>query len=220
MYEEAQKIFDFLPLKRTVLEEEYASHLWEAFSFLSQNETKTNSYCLMPFHLLFMMSVQNKIQRISNEMNSEYCKIMTIYKHPKKNDLLHPASLFTLSLFEEKTMVDLFSILGLEEHIKRDFKELINFRNDVLGHASSIVPSDAEKRINKYFIVLEGIQKRFEQLNNNLAQEWKKEHRQKKFKEFSNIEFIDIKLPNSGLCSVDFKDGLLFKEFGNLNLEE
>ena len=72
MYEDAQEIFEYLPIRRNTTENDYIDHLWQAFSALSQTETTARPFAVMPFHLLFMLALQYKVLRISKEQKEKY----------------------------------------------------------------------------------------------------------------------------------------------------
>ena len=57
MYEDAQNIFEYLPIRRDTTENDYIDHLWQAFSALDSADATARPFAVMPFHLLFMMSL-------------------------------------------------------------------------------------------------------------------------------------------------------------------
>ena len=65
MYEDAQEIFGYLPIRKTQVEYEYIEHLRNVFLVLDQTENTARPFLIMPFHLLFMMALQYKALRVS-----------------------------------------------------------------------------------------------------------------------------------------------------------
>ena len=65
MYENAQEIFDYLPINRSKLEADYIDHLWNVFIALDNAENSARPFVMMPFHLLFMLALQYKVLRIA-----------------------------------------------------------------------------------------------------------------------------------------------------------
>jgi hypothetical protein len=83
MYEDAQEIFEYLPIRRNAPEDEYINQLRDTFELLEKAgqlwNKDTNGFAVadehlknarpfaaMPFHLLFMMVLQYKALRIAN----------------------------------------------------------------------------------------------------------------------------------------------------------
>ncbi len=58
MPEDAQKILDYLPIRKNLQENDYINHLWQAFSTLDGADAVARPFAVMPFHLLFMMAIQ------------------------------------------------------------------------------------------------------------------------------------------------------------------
>ncbi len=50
MYEDAQEIFGYLPIRKTQVEYEYIEHLRNVFLVLDQTENTARPFLIMPFH--------------------------------------------------------------------------------------------------------------------------------------------------------------------------
>ncbi len=99
MYEDAQEIFDYLPIRRDALENDYINHLWQSFTILNGSGREGQSFAIMPFHLLFMLAIQYKVLRVYREQKEKYELALTT-KNPRDNekDILAPESPFTIAL--------------------------------------------------------------------------------------------------------------------------
>ena len=82
MYEEAQKILDYLPIRRIEAENDYIEHLWGALRALDNGEKHVRGFAILPLHLLFLLAVQYKILRVATEQQERYSLSITL-KNPK-----------------------------------------------------------------------------------------------------------------------------------------
>ena len=123
MYENAQEIFEYLPIRRDTPENDYINHLWQAFSTLEEGGVVARPFAVMPFHLLFMMAVQYKILRISKEKRVEYELVFTIDRGREREAVLNPESVFDVALLNERTIPDLLKLIGLDGETIKQIKE-------------------------------------------------------------------------------------------------
>jgi hypothetical protein len=216
MYEEAQKIFQYLPIRKNIVENDYIFYLWDAFERLYKDESEIHSYCLMPFHLLFSLAIQYKILRISREIKNNYQTALFFLNKEDKKILLEPDSVFDVAVFKERTMAELFKFISLEDQIVAEIKSLIDFRNENLGHAKSGMVSNPEDYIDRYIKVLENIQDKFIPLNDIIANEWDIELKSEEMQGSEILEFMESKLPESSICPADLSGGELYKKFGSI----
>ena len=79
-----------------------------------------------------------------------------------------------------------------------------------MAHANGGIAQEFGQKIGEYLECLRIVQKKFLDLNNLLAENFKSEIS----KGDSKTEFIETRLLNSYLCPADFTDGLLKKTFG------
>lgn len=213
MYEDAQEIFDYLPIRRDVLENEYINHLWEVFVALYASEGEARGFSIMPFHLLFIMALQYKVLRIFKEKRLKYKTAFTLKFLRDHSKLLEPSSVFEIASLNERTMPDLFKLISLDGENIAKVKQLVDYRNDKLAHAKGGIEQNPEEKIQNYLEVLHKIQKRYQPLNNKIAKEWLKEIDN----EIEPSEFIEASLLNTFLCPADFQKGLLVKKFPGYN---
>ena len=171
MYEDAQKIFDYLPIRPALLEGEYIQYLWETFSILDNTETSTRSFSIMPFHLLFMMAIQYKVLRIYKTQQDKY-NLAMIIKHPRNGEegVLYPESPSTLAFLGEAELIDLLKIVGLSKEDAKGIKKLTtNYRNNNLAHAKGYIEPNIISKIKDYLDSLDKIQSVYLYMNIDIA---------------------------------------------------
>lgn len=207
MYEDAQEIFDFLPIRRIAPENDYINHLWEVFLALDTNETAVRSFTVMPFHLLFMLAIQYKIFRISLEKKQEYELACIMSGGRNRDEILKPESVFEIALINERTIPEIFKVVSASVEDIKQIKELIDNRNDNLAHAKGGIEPDPEKKIEEYLVSLRNIQKYMLPLNDAIATKWLSEITPEDVDGLD--EFIEVRLPRSYLCLADLRSGLL-----------
>lgn len=216
MFEEANEIFDFLPINQTASEEKYISHLWDAFSVLSEKESIGTSFALMPFHLLFMLSLQYKILRVAKTQNQVLKVLISSISSRNKSKLLKKErSVFDVALINERTMPEFFGLVGVSDQDIGKIKSLVDNRNDKIAHAKGWVELDPEDRIHEYLELLHSIQNNFLEINNSIASEWLKEMGIGQ----AGIEYMETHYLGEYLCPADMQQGKLAELDNRLNGE-
>jgi hypothetical protein len=211
MYEEAQEVFDYLPIRRETLENDYINHLWQVFITLDGSGTVARPFAVMPFHLLFMMAMQYKVLRIANTQKHASDLFFSGVGGRNKEQLLsEQRSVFDIALINERTMPEIFQLIGLDSEIIKEIKDLVDDRNDKLAHAKGGIELEPEIRIEEYLVSLRAIQICMQPLNDGIASEWGKDLTT----EDDGKEFIESRLLDSYLCLEDFKTGILESKFG------
>ncbi len=159
MYEDAQEIFDYLPIRRDTPENDYINHLWSSYSVLDGGEAVARPFAIMPFHLLFMMAVQYRVLRIAAAHKQASDLFFSGVGGRNKEQLLSgQRSVFDMALINERTMSEIFQLIGVDPVTIRKFKSLIDERNDNLAHAKGGMEQELEKKVDAYFGILESIQ--------------------------------------------------------------
>jgi hypothetical protein len=174
MYEDAQEIFDYLPIRRDTPENDYINHLWQAFSTLDGGEAVARPFAVMPFHLLFMLAIQYKVLRIYKEQKEKYELALTT-KNPRdeEKDILAPESPLAIAFLGESEIVDFLKIAGLSADDARSIKKsIIRYRNDKIAHAKGYIEQDIEAKIAEYFGWLEKTQIVYRTMNQEVALAW------------------------------------------------
>ena len=211
MYDQAIKIFEFLPIRKRSLEEQrYIDYLWNSFSLLNQSAgTDIPSFSVIPFHLLFVLAVQYRILRVSKAHLDNYKLIYTIKSlRPEDKILIEPDSVFTFSRLSEKELIDALKLLSVDETVIGRAKALVNKRSG-LAHPNGSIASELDEMIEEYIDILTALQPYFEKINNLLAKEWLKEIETDE----DETIFVDTRLAGEYVCPADLRSGLLGKEF-------
>lgn len=191
MYEDAQKIFDYLPIRLEIIEQDYINYLWETFSTLDNTDISARSFSVMPFHLLFMMVIQYKVIRISEHYQKCYNNFITENKYLKKENvnilLSQKKSVFDISSIRERSMGDILDVLTEDDFIKIYYKKLIDERNKDFAHANGRVEINVEEKIDRYINVLDSIQKSTINMNQSIADSLIVELKVQDIEDISNI---------------------------------
>lgn len=213
--ENSWEIFNYLPVNKTSLDqEEYIQHLWASFTHLNSGSEDARKFSIMPFHLVFMLSLQYKVLRIHKQQKEKYDNAFTM-ENPRdgEKDILNPNSVFTIAILPESKMIDLFKLVGIAPELSNRIKNIIRYRNDNLAHAKGGITLDIEVRINVYIDCLKELQKHFDILNDEVAESWLKEMGPGQ----EGVEYIDTHLAGDYLCPVDMQAGKLSKLDSRLN---
>lgn len=216
MYDEAAKIFDFLPINKTqTLEEDYIEHLWSSFTELYLGAIEAQPFAVMPFHLLFMVSLQYKILRIYSTHRDKYHTAFTM-EHPRDNelDILNPQSVFTIGFLSESKIIDLLKLSTIKPNLLSKMKSLIKNRNENLAHAKGGIELNLDQKIGHYLKCLNELQSSFLTLNDKVAKLWWQEIHQGQ----EGANFIDLHLAEEYLCPEDMQHGKLLKLETKLNM--
>uniref|UniRef100_B3EKI2 Uncharacterized protein n=1 Tax=Chlorobium phaeobacteroides (strain BS1) TaxID=331678 RepID=B3EKI2_CHLPB len=211
MYEDAQEIFGYLPIRRDTSENDYINHLWQSFLLLEKADRRGDkdengfavedkslfmgrSFAVMPFHLLFMLAIQYKVLRIYKEQKEKYELALTT-KNPRngEKDILAPESPLAIAFLGESEIVDFLKIAGLSADDARSIKKsIVRYRNDKIAHAKGYIEQDIETKITEYFGWLETLQTVYRQMNQNVADLWLSEVEiGDDMEQFLEIHFLD-----------------------------
>lgn len=210
MYDEALEIYQYLPIRKEKIEDEYISHLWHVFFTLDDSSEIVQPFMIMPFHLLFMLAIQYKTLRLANELNNEYRTAFILRREHVK--LFTPSSVFDLSQLNERALPDLLRLINADEALISRIKKLVDFRNDNLAHANGGIAVEFEGIIREYIDCLKLVQVLFERANEEVARGYEAEMTSDDDKN----EFIETRLLTSYLCPADFFTGKLNEIFGKV----
>lgn len=212
MYAEAQKILQYLPVRRIEAENNYIEHLVGALRALDEGEDHVRGFAILPLHLLFLLAIQYKVLRVATEQKEKYSLSITL-KNPKngQEDILAPTSPFMLGFFGESELADLCKVLGVDKDGVRQIKELVRYRNDNLAHAKGYVEANLDDKVVEYLETLEMLQSYIGPMNDEMARVWEKDMAP----EDDLAEFVETRLLGSYLCPADFETGLLKSKFSD-----
>ena len=206
MYEAAQEIFDYLPINKSKPEADYIDHLWNTFLALDNTDNSARPFVMMPFHLLFMLALQFKGARLAKMFPDAVDLFFAGVGGRNKDKLLNPKrAAFDLALVNERTLPELFRLVGFSDEKTQKVKNLIDDRNNNLAHAKGGSEIDPDGKIEQYLDVLKGLQPFFVPHNDRIAEQWLSEITE----EDDLNDYVDSCLPESQLCPADFRTGLL-----------
>ena len=213
--DEAYEIFDYLPIRKSRIEEDYIEHLWNAFLILSGSGNSSRPFALMPFHLLFMLALQYRVLRIARKKIGDFSLAFTMESRITSGQKgpHNPESVFDLALLPESKIIDLLKLIGLGQDRVKAIKELVKNRNDNLAHAKGGIDSDPDGKIGQYLESLRSLQPQILLLNDGIAEEWEKEITS----EDDLNEFIEGRLLDTYLCPADMQQGKLAELDKHLN---
>lgn len=216
MYEEAQEIFEYLPIEAGS-ENLYIQHLSGAFQAVNEKDEPTKAFSVLPFHLLFMLAVQYWVYRISAWNNVEYFKILQNCRTYRKEDrkilisnapipdatgvVSSNSSVRNLSKIKEAHLFHFFKILGLNEEIIKQAEVIVNIRGKY-AHANGNIEENIEERIDEYLSILREIQKCMAAVNKGV-QNWASEIEEG---EFPLDDFFNKRFLQSQFSPRDFGD--------------
>ena len=222
MFDEAYKIFDYLPVQPGG-ESRYINQLWGVFNTLQQGEDDIPHFSIVPFHLLFMLAIQYKIYRFAGFDPYKYVQqiaVCKIYGKENKEQVLgnipinknsvwdtNIGSVKTFSLVNEKSLFDIFDPLGMNPEFKKQACYLVDNRNDRL-HANGEVDELAEQKVGQYFEILNHLQEIFStaKINQHIQGNWSEDLNDG---EYPIDEFLDEKFLYSQFSPLDYGDVLL-----------
>lgn len=219
MYEEAYEVLDYLP-RDAGGESAYIGHLWGAFAALMEKEEPISAFAILPFHLLFMLSVQGKVYRISAFDTKSYLTTLAscgrinagnrkvLEENPPIPDaqgtIPSRCSVRNLSLLPEKQLFDFLRLIGANNVTIDKAIDLVEIRG-TYAHANGNIEKHIEERVDMYLDVLRSIQKGMIKLNDAIAQQWLSE-----LSEEEDLKaFVENRLSASMLDPIDFRSGEL-----------
>ena len=204
--EQAIEIHDYLPVARNTTENEYILHLWDSFITLDTLGDVGRGFSIMPFHILFMLSLQYRVLRICKVFVKECNLVFCTAGGRHKDQLTNPdKSVFDLALFNERTLPELFKLIDIGDDLIRQVKDLVDYRNDYLAHPKGGIEMDPDGKIDSYLQVLKNIQPYMLDLNNAVAKKWIGEMGTGK----AGVEYIELHLAEEYLCPADMQQGRL-----------
>jgi hypothetical protein len=145
MIEDAQRLFDYLPLEhKSKPEGDYVDFLWEAFKVNYENEKYQFAY--IAYHMLFMCFVYFQLAKIYlnapdeirqflifvNKAQSAVDNYEVKYKEALQKKLDAPQfNPFSLSEENERTIVGLFVAIGCNRETIKRLRKIVDERNNI-----------------------------------------------------------------------------------------
>lgn len=171
MIEDAQRIFDYLPLEyKTQAENEYVAFLWDAFSVNYEKEKYQFAY--FAYHMLFMCLVYFQLAKIYLNSPEEIRKLLiftgkaqsAIDNYEKKHKEAIRSNMpvphfdpFSLAAEQERSIVGLFISIGCERETIKRLKTIVDERNNIAHSNGNINFSNQDSFDGKIKEILECI---------------------------------------------------------------
>jgi hypothetical protein len=154
--------------------------------------------------------------RISKIFTKECNLVFCTAGGRSKDQLIDPQkSVFDLALLNERTLPELFNLIGSDDAVIKQIKDLVDYRNDNLAHPKGGAEGDPDGKIELYLDVLKKIQKCMLALNDGVATKWLSEMDPGE----AGVEYIELHLAEDYLCPADMQQGKLSKLDKRLNKE-
>lgn len=155
--EEASKILDYIPYTAKTQEEiDYFKFLWK--SFCSNYDSESYQFAFLSYHMLFMCAVYTLLTKVRIFDRDSFVKGMTLCNSEDRKKIIESDSIFVFSLLNERTIFQLFSLIGCSSEEIKKCKCLIDDRNDI-AHANGNIFFNSKKtmaeRIEKMTSCLE-----------------------------------------------------------------
>ncbi|MEJ5285412.1 MAG: hypothetical protein WHS77_10240 [Brevinematales bacterium] len=164
--EEAQKIFEFLPISyKNPTEKEYVEFLWD--SFLTNYKTTKYPFAFLAYHMLFMCFVYFEIWQIKENCIDDFQKAMVGFSKDMENELLNSTTPFALWQVNESTVFRFLKLIGLDNSDIGRFTKIVKDRNDTAHSNGNIFyrnKENLEDKINEILSCVECIQAKSRQV--------------------------------------------------------
>lgn len=160
--EEAQRIFDFLPLSYSnPTEKEYIDFLWD--SFLTNYNAAKYPFAFLAYHMLFMCFVYFEIWQIKNNCCGDFEKAMVGFNKEIEKELLEANTLFSLWQINESVVFRFLKLIGMDNSEIGRFTKIVKNRNDTAHSSGNIFYRNKETldiQISEMLSCIEAIQEK------------------------------------------------------------
>ncbi len=160
--EEAQKIFDYLPVSyKNPTEKEYVEFLWDAF--LTNYNAGKYPFAFLSYHMLFMCFVYFEIWQIKENCAEDFQKAMVGFNKDKENELLNSTTPFAFVNIDESPSFRFFKLIGLTNSDIGKFTAIVKERNNSAHSNGNIFyknKESLEEKVNKMLSCVESIQEK------------------------------------------------------------
>jgi len=160
--EEAQKIFDYLPVTyKNPTEKEYVEFLWDAF--LTNYNAGKYPFAFLSYHMLFMCFVYFEIWQIKENCYKDFQKAMVGFSKDMEKELLDATTPFALWQVNESTVFRFLKLIGLDNSDIGRFTKIVKERNDAAHSNGNIFYKNKETledKINEILSCVEIIQEK------------------------------------------------------------
>jgi hypothetical protein len=155
--EDAQRIFDFLPISyKNPTEGEYVEFLWDAF--LTNYNAEKHPFAFLSYHMLFMCFVYFEIWKIKENTPIDFQKAMVGFNKDMENELLKATTPFALWQVNESTVFRFLKLIGLENTDIGNFTKFVKERNDTAHSNGNIFHKNKKSLEEKIFEILKCVE--------------------------------------------------------------
>jgi hypothetical protein len=143
MMEEAQRIFDYLPVSYSnPTEKEYIDFLWD--SFLTNYNAGKYPFAFLAYHMLFMSFVYFEIWQIKNNCCGDFEKAMVGFNKDVEKELLEANTPFSLWQINESVVFRFLKLIGMDNSEIGRFTKIVKDRNDTAHSNGNIFYKNRE----------------------------------------------------------------------------
>jgi hypothetical protein len=194
---------NYLPIITSSSETSYISHIWEVYYALVGGSNSSVSYSVMPYHLLYVMALNYKVLRMVKSHEKETRLFFCVGSGRNKKELLSAnVSVAEIALINERTIPELFGIIDLDDEVIKRIKNIVDYRNETLGHPKLIIEAKPEDRINEYLETISILAESFKSENEKISQNIFKD-----IDEYDDVTYIlDDFFINNYISPTDFGD--------------
>ncbi|MBV6452085.1 MAG: hypothetical protein MHPDNHAH_02836 [Anaerolineales bacterium] len=147
MVEDAQRIFDYLPISfRNETEQEYVNFLWE--TFVANYESEKYHFAFLAYHMLFMSFVYFEIWQIKVNSANDFEKAMVGFNKEMENELMIASTPFMLWRVNETSVFRFLKLIGMSNSTIGQCAKLVRERNDA-AHSNGNIYFRDQKTIDQ-----------------------------------------------------------------------
>ena len=147
MIEEAQQIFDYLPVSfRNESEQEYITFLWE--TFVANYEAKKYSFAFLAYHMIFMSFVYFEIWQIKQNRVEDFKNAMVGFAKQDEKELMDASTPFMLWRVKERTVFRFLKLIGVSNSDIGLFETVVKERDNI-AHSNGVIHSGTQKDVDR-----------------------------------------------------------------------
>ena len=175
MKEDAFQILNYMPLYKTIQEEEYISFLWDAFS--ANYEKEKYQFAFIGYHMLFMSFVYFSIWKIKIHREKDFAKALIGFDKKWEKDMMNASSPFTFSEINESNIFRFFKLVGCGNDKIGEFTRLVKDRNNIAHSNGNIFfnsQDSLDEKINEVLRCADKIQENIKCITKNTFKDFLK----------------------------------------------
>ena len=188
--DEALDLADYLPASfKSFEEQEYIRFLWEAFE--TNYESGKHQFAFLAYHMLMMCFVYCNIWQIRQSQPDDFANSLIGFPKNDEISLLNDASPFTFSKVNERTIFQLFRLVGFDDSKISNYRKLVDDRNNA-AHANGYIyyrtQREIDAKIRQVLRAVEDIQTHSLPIINRCYEEFLRQSHNPDEREYSDTE--------------------------------